>query len=206
MQSFFSFFTNLNCLFECAEPSDVAFVDVRNPIAVLRIPADASHAGCAVTPDRPMCLILRRRSKPQIRPSVVGRVQVYVVDFLRRPFSGHPQPNQAMCPVVMVEYANTYPAIGPHPSGGVPRLPPLGERNLPPQRTRLRVVIQNAANILHRQIAARPFVGCLFMRDRRIGVVSHWMQPLPSCGQGRRAEVWQSPRPSRPYYAHRGAA
>lgn len=118
-----------------------------------------SKAACVGAFTRTIDGVLRARCQPQISPSVVGGILVYVIDLFWWPFAGHHQPNDSMRQVKAPPASNL---DCQQSSWSLSSCwftdPPWTRRLFPRQNASFGVVIEQAADVLRSKVVAGAFV------------------------------------------------
>lgn len=87
---------NVMRLFSGIEDAEVFTCYVGSPSIDRPVIKSSYKTGCVLTGDSDISCVFLSSSRSKIVPSVVGGDAVDVVDFSFWPFSGHPQPSEAM--------------------------------------------------------------------------------------------------------------
>lgn len=167
------FFTGAPCrmrLFRRVEHPDVFTLAVKFYVsAVTALFSMEKHAlkpACVVSRNTAIDLVLRTRSQPQIGPSVVRRIVIDVVDFFWRPFARHHQPDDAVRAILsllsLFVEGNHSSTVRSLPTRWFSQPIKMLWVDFPPrQHPAFRVVIEQATDVLRREVVTSAFVSHL---------------------------------------------
>lgn len=135
-----------------------AVLDVRDVTSGISLKRNAFKPAGVVAPDALVHQILGTGSESQIGPTVVGAVAITVINLFGRPLTSHDEPNQAVSIIIAVVDPEADVPVQPPPSRWLTDYRPTREGLFPSQNARLGIVVEDAADVLRREVVASAFV------------------------------------------------
>lgn len=121
------------------------------PFLRLAVPADALEAASVASHPVAIAIVFGASSQPQIDPAIIIFARVLMIDFASRPVACDDHPSEAASEISRVVNGDTMCAGTLSPSCGFSRL-------LPRHHPAFRVVIEQTADVLRREVVASAFV------------------------------------------------
>jgi len=130
----------------------------RNPAFSSAVKTDTFISRSIIFLSAAISMVLRRRCFSQVFPAIVALNFVAMINFVLRPFSSHPYPNNSMGEVIFSRDTNFNSSLVVNSPCNATYRRAFGQTFFPSQYARIFIVIKNLADKFRRKIVMRIFM------------------------------------------------